>query len=292
MGLILSPGLARADRVQHALEARQRAADRVGGHGVAQAHVARLAEAGAAREHQVHVIYPLRSYMDITDVRSGALRPLGLIGLAFPDFFGNPVDHGPDEVTGRAADELLPADNLIPRHVIPFVLFGAHLADGALSEASRALTRELEIGLSAGNVWTIVRTLSDLADLELIQGHLGRAAGLCHKALQEAEQRLQEIVLQAENLFRYTPYRLHFSEAVGWDVTPAEAIAAWGTPAVLTTAQDQGIVATWEYPGHRVTLDFGRPRSPLPLGVPDGTAWLRTVRLTRQNNETTGRMTK
>ena len=49
-----------------------------------------------------------RSHLDITDVRSGALRPLGLIGLVLPDFFGNPVDQGPDEVTGRQAGELLP----------------------------------------------------------------------------------------------------------------------------------------------------------------------------------------
>ena len=151
----------------------------------------------------------------------------------------------------RQADELLPADNLIPRHVIPFVLFGAHLADGALSEASQALTRELEIGLSAGNVWTIVRTLSDLADLELIQGHLGRAAGLCHKALQEAEQRgarqygtvgyalvkLGEIYHARNDL----PAALeHVSEGVtlmqGWQ-QPYEMVSGYTTLAAVRQAQ-------------------------------------------------------
>ena len=37
-----------------------------------------------------------------------------------------------------------------------------------------------------------------------------------------------EIVLQADNLYRYTPYRLQFGKGKDWRLTPAAAIAAWG----------------------------------------------------------------
>ncbi|MGD8819093.1 MAG: LuxR C-terminal-related transcriptional regulator [Anaerolineae bacterium] len=85
------------------------------------------------------------------------------------------------------ADDLLPPDNLIPRHTIPFVLSTAYLGEGNLAKASQALREELKLGQSAGNLWTIVRTLSDLAGLCILQGQLYRAADLCLQALQQAE---------------------------------------------------------------------------------------------------------
>ncbi|MBN1814112.1 MAG: helix-turn-helix transcriptional regulator, partial [Anaerolineae bacterium] len=70
------------------------------------------------------------------------------------------------------ADELLPTDNLIPRNTILFVLASAYWAQGELVKADQALTEELEIGRASDNLWTVVRTLCDLADLHIIQGQL------------------------------------------------------------------------------------------------------------------------
>jgi tetratricopeptide (TPR) repeat protein len=108
----------------------------------------------------------------------------------------------------------------------------------------------------------------------------------------DSEQRLREIVLQADNLFRYTPYRLQFGEGLDRKLTPAAAIAAWGPPGHIASSQNEGVVASWDFADHRLTLDFGRPRPPRPPGIPEGTATLRTVRLARQTGGSAGRMTE
>jgi len=107
-----------------------------------------------------------------------------------------------------------------------------------------------------------------------------------------ADQQLEEILLQAENLFRYTPYRLRFDDKNDWNLTPAAAIASWGPPSHTGASQEDGIVISWDYPGHRLTLDFGRPRPPRPLGLPEGAAMLRTVQLKKHVPDPAGRMTE
>jgi LuxR family maltose regulon positive regulatory protein len=87
------------------------------------------------------------------------------------------------------ADELLPSGDSAHRSVIPFALASAYCAEGELVKASHALTEELKIGRAAGNIWTIVRSLCDLADLRMVQGQLRRAADLCQEALRLAEER-------------------------------------------------------------------------------------------------------
>ncbi|MFN2226031.1 MAG: LuxR C-terminal-related transcriptional regulator, partial [Anaerolineae bacterium] len=89
----------------------------------------------------------------------------------------------------RRADELLPPDNLIPRHTLPFIFASAYLADGDLVQAERALREELALGRASDNLWTVVRTLCDLADLHMVRGQLREAARLCREALGEAEAR-------------------------------------------------------------------------------------------------------
>jgi len=108
----------------------------------------------------------------------------------------------------------------------------------------------------------------------------------------DAEQKLDEILLQAENLYRYTPYRLRFDDNTYWNLTPAAAIASWGPPSHTAASQEDGIAISWDYPGHRLTLDFGRPRPPRPLGLPEGAAMLRTVQLTKQISDPADRMTE
>ena len=108
----------------------------------------------------------------------------------------------------------------------------------------------------------------------------------------DTDQKLEEILLQAENLYRYTPYRLRFDDTVDWSLTPAAAIASWGPPSSTAGSQEDGIAISWDYPGHRLTLDFGRPRPPRPLGLPEGSAMLRTVQLTRKVSDLADRMTE
>jgi tetratricopeptide (TPR) repeat protein len=96
----------------------------------------------------------------------------------------------------------------------------------------------------------------------------------------DAEQRLVEIVLQAENLLRYTPYRLRFGDEVDWRATPATAAAMWGSPTEMTTNDDGGVEMLWDFEDHRLALGFARPRGPGPIDVAEGAAVLRSVQLT------------
>jgi tetratricopeptide (TPR) repeat protein len=108
----------------------------------------------------------------------------------------------------------------------------------------------------------------------------------------DPQQQLSEILLQAENLYRYTPFRLRFDNGLDWSLTPAAAIASWGPPSHTVNSQGDGIAVSWDFPGHRLTLDFGRPRPPVPLGLPEGAAMLRTIQMTRQISDPTDRMTE
>jgi LuxR family maltose regulon positive regulatory protein len=87
------------------------------------------------------------------------------------------------------ADELLPAGNLGERSVISFALASAYFAEGDLAKADQALTEKVEAGRASDNLWIIVRSLCDLADLRVIQGRRREAVDLVQEALQQAEQR-------------------------------------------------------------------------------------------------------
>jgi tetratricopeptide (TPR) repeat protein len=95
-------------------------------------------------------------------------------------------------------------------------------------------------------------------------------------------QELDEILLQTENLLRYTPYRLHIDDDMDWRMTPAAAIAAIGPPDRTSPTADSGITMAWEYCEHTVILDFGKPRQPRPQTITEGVAMLRSVRLKRR----------
>jgi tetratricopeptide (TPR) repeat protein len=95
-------------------------------------------------------------------------------------------------------------------------------------------------------------------------------------------QELDEILLQAENLLRYTPYRLRVGETLDWRATPAAAIAALGPPESTSSSVDEGITMTWGRFEHELILDFGTPRHPRPLAIPEGVAMLRNVQLKRR----------
>lgn len=92
-------------------------------------------------------------------------------------------------------------------------------------------------------------------------------------------QELSEIVLQADNLYRYTPYRVQLGDGVDWPVTPAMVLAAWGPPSKTIDTPDRGLAMTWDRPHHRLTLEFASPREPRPAGITEGGAMLRSVTL-------------
>jgi tetratricopeptide (TPR) repeat protein len=95
-------------------------------------------------------------------------------------------------------------------------------------------------------------------------------------------QELDEVLLQAENLLRYTPYRLRIGDSLDWRATPAVAIAAFGPPERTSSSVDEGITMTWGHFEHELILDFGNPRHPRPLAIPEGVAMLRGVQLKRR----------
>jgi tetratricopeptide (TPR) repeat protein len=89
---------------------------------------------------------------------------------------------------------------------------------------------------------------------------------------------LSEVVLHNENLAKYTPYRLQIS-SLDWRTTPAEVVALLGPPDETITVE--GITMRWHRTGFAVSMVFGHPRPPRPPMLPEETAMLLLVRLSR-----------
>lgn len=96
----------------------------------------------------------------------------------------------------------------------------------------------------------------------------------------DSEQRLEEIVLYAANLLKYTPYRLRFAEGVDWTATPAAAVAAWGPPTSSDTGSEETVSMNWVFEHVRLAITFGTPGPLRPPGVPEGAAMIQRLRLT------------
>jgi tetratricopeptide (TPR) repeat protein len=108
----------------------------------------------------------------------------------------------------------------------------------------------------------------------------------------DSDRRLAEIIVQAENLVRYTPYRLQLGPAIDWRAAPATVIASWGQPATTAVAADGGVSMTWEHQDYDLTLDFATPRQPRFPGISEGAAMLRSVHLERRALEGTANMSQ
>jgi len=102
----------------------------------------------------------------------------------------------------------------------------------------------------------------------------------------DPEQRLDEVVVVAEALYRYTPYRLQLSNGLDWRATPATAVAKLGPPERTETGKETSLTMTWNLPGLVLTLEFGQPLPPRPPWSPEGTATLRSLRLQRTDSKT------
>jgi len=94
------------------------------------------------------------------------------------------------------------------------------------------------------------------------------------------EDELSEVVLQVENLVKYTPYRLGFG-ASDWRASPAELGALLGPPTATSTDSNHVLVMSWTRPDFTVSAAFGHPRPPRPPCLADGVAMLRVIRIRR-----------
>ena len=150
--------------------------------------------------------------------------------------------------------------------------------------------RVLGVGLGDRRDFTVDTLEARSSDAEAPALTASAGPALIWAFVFDTEQQLDEILLQAENLLRYTPYRLQFDDDLDWRTTPAAAIAAWGPPNHTAVSPDDGIAVTWEHPEYRLTLEFGRPRLPQPRGIPEGAAMLRTIQLKKQASESADRM--
>jgi len=94
------------------------------------------------------------------------------------------------------------------------------------------------------------------------------------------DSRLEEVVVNAEHLLRYTPYRLRFACGLDWRATPESALEKLGWPDAMESAGGSTML-TWELPGASVSLAFSPVAEPRPLPLPDGVPLLSTIRLQR-----------
>jgi tetratricopeptide (TPR) repeat protein len=146
----------------------------------------------------------------------------------------------------------------------------------------------LEVRIDAGSAMTA--TLRDPREqvLEAL-GITGDAPGgrsltaeagpaLIWAFLFDRHERLSEIVLHAQNLLLYTPYRLQFGGGIDWRASPAAAIAAWGPPISSSPSDDGGVEMSWDSEDHLMAVEFARPGAYEPAGRPAGAAMIRLVR--------------
>jgi LuxR family maltose regulon positive regulatory protein len=150
------------------------------------------------------------------------------------------------------ASELLPPDNVIPRNTILYTLASAYYAEGELWKAEQTQAEVLELGRAADNAWMVVRTLCDLADLEMMRGQFQGAADLCYEALQQAEEhgarqfgiggyalvQLGEIFYKRNDLIAAHDHALEGVNLMqGWE-RPYEMVRGYTTLATILQAQD------------------------------------------------------
>jgi tetratricopeptide (TPR) repeat protein len=174
------------------------------------------------------------------------------------------------------------------------------LADPKVHEITAQFAKPLEVDVEGGRVHGIALGDGRQAAVEKLEARssdptssaLTASAGpaLIWAFVFDADQQLEEIVVQADHLFRYTPYRLRFDHGLDWRLTPAAALAAWGPPIRTEPSGDDGMLVSWQFESHRAVFDFGQPREPRPPGIAEGVAVVRSVQLTRQSDVSTDRM--
>ena len=90
---------------------------------------------------------------------------------------------------------------------------------------------------------------------------------------------LDRVMLHNEHLYRYTPFRLRFSEQLDWRATPTAATRAVGAPVSTASADGEVVIMVWDRGSVRLTFEFAPPRSPAPPGLSSDEPVLRVVRM-------------
>ncbi len=93
--------------------------------------------------------------------------------------------------------------------------------------------------------------------------------------------RFSEIVIDCQNLLRYTPYRLQFASSLDWRMTPEAARIVLGKPVSDETVADGGRVLTWKFGPFQTSMEFGSPEAPRPAVIPADSIMLRMLRMVR-----------
>ncbi len=157
-------------------------------------------------------------------------------------------------------------------------------------------------------VWQVLKRYARRLDISLVQGTvmgfpLGTARAEVEQALQDVPRQLDDpdgpaslevlqlrfsddgrlagLALSAEDLLRYTPFRLGLDDGLGWGSAPDEAVERYGAPTTFVPQSDGGVRLTWTFQGWSGTLGFGPPRLPRPAPIGEGRAMLREVELHR-----------
>ena len=102
------------------------------------------------------------------------------------------------------------------------------------------------------------------------------------------DQALTDITVHARNLHAYTPYRLQLGDEIGWDATPAIAIAALGPAGRTEIREDSLIAMSWTLPACELVLEFERSLGLQVDGEPGNAAVLALVRLRRDQMKNAG----
>ena len=92
--------------------------------------------------------------------------------------------------------ERLPGDNLYLRGLITMTLGLVYRLSGDITAANWALSEAETISQKTGHAYTVVISLAGLAQLQVLQGHLGKAAGLYEQARQFVIERMGQRGLQ------------------------------------------------------------------------------------------------
>jgi len=89
----------------------------------------------------------------------------------------------------QRADELLSAENMLERTLIPYVLGDGYFATGELDKAEGAFEQIQKIGQASGNLWTISVAYHRLALLKKLQGKLRAVDSLYREVIRLAGEK-------------------------------------------------------------------------------------------------------
>ena len=90
------------------------------------------------------------------------------------------------------ADEFLPAEDVVVRGMIPYILGNGYLETGKLNEAEQACEQIKQFGIKTNSLWTKTVAYHRLAQIKKLRGHLKEAQALCEELLQFAAARKAE----------------------------------------------------------------------------------------------------